>query len=107
MSEYAEVRIQEKIKKQIGEIQSFEVLEVLPYRQGRISSYKKQETIDLVNNRVPESIYEEYRRIHRKLAGDKADNHQIIICKHKEQKVALIFSDYFIFVFYNAEVIVK
>lgn len=107
MLKYAEARIQEKIETQLGEIQSFEVLKVLPYRQGRISSYKKQETIDLVNNRVPGSIYEEYRRTHRKLAGDKADNHQIIICKHKEQKIALIFSDYFIYVFYNAEVIVK
>jgi hypothetical protein len=89
-------------------IRTFKIKEVLPYRYGRISSFEKMETIDLMNIRnCPESIYMAYRMLHYNLAGEKADNHQVIICEFEGNEIIVKFSDYHVYMFYGAELIKK
>jgi len=90
---------------------NFEVKEVLPYRFGRLINCKKQKTIDLNNRRrfgddgyEFETFYRKYRMLHSHLAGEKNDNHQFIIGNYQEENVALKFSDYNLYLFYDAEI---
>ena len=75
-------------------ISKMEVVKVLPYRHGVVKG-----NIDyfLECHNSSEGL-EELRRLHRTLAGDKTDNHQIIILKG----AILKFSDFSVYVYLNA-----
>jgi len=75
-------------------ISKMEVVKILPYRTGMVKG-----NIDyrLDCNNSSDGI-EDLRRLHRVLAGDKTDNHQIIILKG----AILKFSDFSVYVYLNA-----
>ncbi|MCK9198172.1 MAG: hypothetical protein M0P49_01050 [Bacilli bacterium] len=75
-------------------ISKMEVVKILPYRHGVVKG-----TIDytLECSNSSEGL-EDLRRLHRVLAGDKTDNHQIIILKG----AILKFSDFSVYVYLDA-----
>ena len=86
------------------EIRTYEVMEVLRYRYGMVRNCSKQENIDLMNRKSSDYIFGAYRKLHNNLAGVKADNHQIIVCKNQGEEIVLRFSDYHIYMYYDAEI---
>ena len=78
----------------VGLLSKMEVVKVLPYRVGIVNG-----TIDyFLECSNSHEGYEELKNLHRVLAGDKIDNHQIIILKG----VILKFSDFCVYVYLNA-----
>jgi len=75
-------------------ISKMEVVKIFPYRHGMVKG-----TIDynLDCSNSSEGL-EELRHLHRTLAGEKTDNHQIIILKG----AILKFSDFSVYVYLNA-----
>jgi len=71
-----------------------EVVKVLPYRVGMVNG-NIDYFLDCSNSHEG---YEELKQLHRVLAGNKIDNHQIIILKG----VILKFSDFCVYVYLNA-----
>lgn len=74
-------------------ISKMEVIKILPYRVGKINGH-----LDycLSCSNSSEGIGE-LRRLHRILAGEKTDNHQIIILKG----AILKFSDFSVYIYLN------
>jgi len=75
-------------------LSKMEVIKILPYRVGRVNGDIDYQLSCIMST---EGI-SELRKLHRTLAGNKTDNHQIVILKG----AILKFSDFSVYVYLNA-----